>query len=97
MNITLFIYLFLERGRKGERGGETHQCVVVSCAPPTGDLACNPGMCSDWELNQQFFGSQASTQSTEPHQPWMNITLLVLVPCVQLDQRILLYIYIFKR
>ena len=20
--------------------------------PPTGDLACNPGMCPDWELNQ---------------------------------------------
>ena len=36
---------------------------------PTEDLACNPGMCSDWELNRQPFGSQASTQSTEPHQP----------------------------
>ena len=37
--------------------------------PPTGDLACNPGMCSDWELNQWPFGSQAGTPSTEPHQP----------------------------
>ena len=36
------------------------------CAPPTGDLACNPGMWPDWESN---FGSQASGQSTEPHQP----------------------------
>ena len=33
------------------------------------DLACNPGMCPDWESNQQTFGSQASAQSTEPHQP----------------------------
>ena len=37
--------------------------------PPTGDLAHNPGMCPDWELNPRPFGLQASTQSTEPHQP----------------------------
>ena len=35
----------------------------------TGDLACKPGMCPDWESNWRLFGSQASTQSTEPHQP----------------------------
>ena len=39
-----FIYLFLQ--------GEKHQCVVASYMPPTGDLACNPGMCPDWESNQ---------------------------------------------
>ena len=43
-------------------------CGVLS-HPPTGDLACNPGMCPDWESNQQLFGSQVSLQSTEPHQP----------------------------
>ena len=37
--------------------------------PPTGDLACNPGMCPDWESNWRPFGSQAGAQSTEPHQP----------------------------
>ena len=42
---------------------------VSSCVPSTGDLALNPGMCPDWESNQQPFGSQASAQSTEPHQP----------------------------
>ena len=47
----LFIY-FLERGKEGEREGEEHQCVVASHAAPTGDLACNPGMCPDWKLNQ---------------------------------------------
>ena len=47
----LFIY-FLEREREGERVGEEHQYVVASHAPPTGDLARNPGMCPDWELNQ---------------------------------------------
>ena len=30
------------RGREGEREGEKHQCVVASCAPTTGGLACNP-------------------------------------------------------
>ena len=28
-----FIYLFLERGREGEREGEKHQCVVASRTP----------------------------------------------------------------
>ena len=46
-----FIYLFLEKGREGEREGEKHQCVVASHMAPTGDLACNPGMWPDWELN----------------------------------------------
>ena len=64
-----FIYLFLERGREGEREGEKHHCMVASCTPPAGDLARNPGMYLDWELNQRPFGSQASAQSTEPHQP----------------------------
>ena len=64
-----FIYLFLERGREGVREGEKHQCVVASHTPPTGDLACNPGMCPDWESNWQPFGLQAASQSTEPHQP----------------------------
>ena len=40
-----FIYLFLESGRKGEREGEKHQCVVATHMPPTGNLAHNPGMC----------------------------------------------------
>ena len=67
----LFIYLFIyrERGREGEREGEKHQCVVASHASPTGDLAHNPGMCPDLELNWQPFGSQAHTQSTELYQP----------------------------
>ena len=32
----LFIYLFLERGREGEREGEKHRCVIASHMPPTG-------------------------------------------------------------
>ena len=66
-----FIYVFLEKGR--ERG--KYQCVVASCAPTTGDLTCNPGMCPDWESNQQHFGSQASIQSAESHQPGLEFYL----------------------
>ena len=68
----LFIIL-RERGKEGEREGRKHQCVVASCAPPTGDLVCNPSMCSDWDLNWQLFGSQPGTQSPEPYQPGLYI------------------------
>ena len=32
--------------------------LVASCVPRTGDLACNPGMCPDWESNWRPFGLQ---------------------------------------
>ena len=64
----LFIFIFGQRGREGEREGEKHQCVETH-GPHTGDLTHNPGMCPDWKSNQRPFGSQASAQSTEPHQP----------------------------
>ena len=66
------LFVFRERGRDKERGGEKHRCVFASCAPPTGDLAHNPGMCPDW----QPFGLQDGTQSTEPHQLGENLQLL---------------------
>ena len=53
----LFFLLFRERVREGEKGGEKHQCVVASYVPPTGDLASNPDMCPDRELNWRPFGS----------------------------------------
>ena len=45
------LFIFGKRGKEGEKEREKHQCVVASSAPPTGDLACIPGMCPDWELN----------------------------------------------
>ena len=60
--------LFLERGRVGERLGEKHQWVVASHMPPTGNLACNPGMFPNWGRNWQPFDSQAHAQATELHQ-----------------------------
>ena len=53
---------------EGEREGEKHQCVAALHALSTGDLAGNLDMCPDWELNWRSSGSQAGTQSTEPHQ-----------------------------
>ena len=46
------VFIFRERGRKGEREGEKHHCVLASRTPPPGDQACNPGVCPAWELNQ---------------------------------------------
>ena len=52
-----FVYLFLESGKGGrKRGREIPVCGCLS--PPTGDRACNPGMCPDWKSNQQPFGPQ---------------------------------------
>ena len=66
-----YLFLFRERGRKRRK----YQCVVASHTPPTGHLAHNPGMCPAWESNQCPFGSQASTQFTEPHQPGLKLPL----------------------
>ena len=49
-----------------EREGEKYQCVVASRMPPTGDLACNPGMCPGWEENWWPFGSQCSIHWATP-------------------------------
>ena len=75
----LSFYLFLERDEGKEKEKETNidvkekHWMVVSHMSPTRDLAHNPGMCPDRESNQQPFGSQASTQSIETHQPGLNI------------------------
>ena len=90
-----FIYFFLlERveGREKERERnlvqEKHQS-VASCMAPSRDLACNPGMCPDWESNQWHFGLQNDAQPTEPHQSthcschfvfWFNFCITVACP-----------------
>ena len=40
-------FLFYLEGR--ETGKETSMCGYLSSPPPTGHLACTPGMCPDWE------------------------------------------------
>ena len=51
--LRFYLFNFRERGREGEREGEKDQCVVASPTSPTGNLACNPGMCPHWELNHK--------------------------------------------
>ena len=46
-------------GREGKREGVKHQCMVASSTTHTGDMACNTGMCSDWDSNQRCVGLQA--------------------------------------
>ena len=62
-----FILFFTER-REGERQRNINVWLPL-VRPPSRDLAHNPGMCPHWESNQEPFGSQVSTQSSEPHQP----------------------------
>ena len=62
----LFIYLQRE-GKGGRKRNINVQCQLL-LTPPPGDLAINPHMCPDWELNQRHFGSPAGAQCTEPHQ-----------------------------
>ena len=75
-----YFYLFLERGEGMEKERERYtnmqekHWLVASHMSPTEDLAHNLGMYPDWELNQWPLGSQASTQSTKPHQPGLIIT-----------------------
>ena len=49
--LRFYLFIFRQKGREGEREEEKHQCVVASHVAPTGDLACNPGMCPDWDSN----------------------------------------------
>ena len=95
-SLRFLIYLFFifrERGREGERDGKKHQCVGASCVPPTGDPACNPGMCPDWELNWRPFVSQVSAQSTEPYQPGLFLSVTVyFASCIFY---IVFYIFIY--
>ena len=51
MSLVIYLFIFTERGREGERERKKHHCVVASHVVPIGDLACNPGICPDWELN----------------------------------------------
>ena len=51
-----FIYLFLEMGREGENRGRNINVWLTLKYPVLENLACNPGMYPDWELNWQPFG-----------------------------------------
>ena len=65
-----FIYLFLERGVVRDKERERNINMWLPLAhPPLGTWPTIQACALDWESNQQPFDSQASTQSTKPHQP----------------------------
>ena len=78
-------FTFRGEGRQKERERNINvwmkHWLVASCTPPAGDLAHNPGMYPDWELNKWPFTLQNDTQSTEPHQsgPILLISALVFI------------------
>ena len=53
--LRFYLFIFRERGKEGER--DINVCLPLT-RPPTGDLAHNPGMCSNWELNWWPFATQ---------------------------------------
>ena len=52
--LRFYLFIFRERGKEEKKGRETSMGCLSQA--PNGDLACNPGMCPDWESNWQFFG-----------------------------------------
>ena len=46
--------------------------------PSPGHLACNLGMCPDWESNWETLGVQAGTQTIEPPQPGLDLKNIYL-------------------
>ena len=62
------LFIFRESWREGEKEGEKHE-TAASPTPPPRNPANNPGSFPDWASNRWPFGSQAGTQSAEPHHP----------------------------
>ena len=68
-----YLFIFRQREREGEERKRNIDVWLPLTHPATGDLAHNPGMCSHQESNQQPFGSQASSQSTDPYQSGLDV------------------------
>ena len=57
---------------------------ICSTMTPTENLAHNAGLCPDFKWTTL---SQAGTQSTEPHQPGLNMFKLEKIfPCIKIPQ-----------
>ena len=76
---TDFIYLFIfsERGREGEREGEKHQCVVASHTPPTGDLATTQACALPGNQTCHPLVLRLALNPLDPHQPGPIVHLFI--------------------
>ena len=70
---------FRERGMEKERERDIDVWEKTSIGGFSHALKWGPGPQPrpDWELNQQPYGLQAGTQSTEPHQPGLTPVILL--------------------
>ena len=71
--LRFYLFVFREKGRKGERGRETSMYgrnidLLPLARVPTRGLAHNPGMCPDRGSNQWPFALRDGAQPTEPCQ-----------------------------
>ena len=72
--LKIYLFIFQERGKEGERKGEKHRCERETCIrclwhTPSQDQTGSPGMCPDQKSsNWQPFAVQDDAQPTEPHQ-----------------------------
>ena len=62
----VYVFIYKERGKEGERVGEKHQ-LVASHTCLNGDRTHNLGMCTAQEWNQWPFALQDNAQPTESH------------------------------
>ena len=69
-----FIYLCLEKGREKERERNSNVWLPLMC-PLLGGQAHNPGMCPRLETEPATLWFLARAQSTELHQPGLNILI----------------------
>ena len=60
-----FIYIFLREGKGGRKRGRETSMYGCLLRAPTGDMACNPGMCPRQEIEPAtlWFSGQHSTLS----------------------------------
>ena len=71
--LTVYYFIYRERGRVWEREGKKHPCVretlikFASCTHPNQGVAHKLTICPDWELNQQPFALWGDVQPTEPY------------------------------
>nr|KAF6399260.1 hypothetical protein HJG59_010155 [Molossus molossus] len=70
-----FFIDFREEGRKRDRNiDDREHRLAASCMTPTGDLACNLGMCPDQESNRPPLGAGVDAQPLN-HTGWAGLAL----------------------
>ena len=87
LRFCLFIYLFLERQRGGEREGETvlweRNISGLSLLTHPSQGSRSPGMCPDWKSNRRPFALQSNTKPAEPDQSGHIVIILHTRPKLQ--------------